>query len=156
MALPQKYQCAIIVLMLVLGLVLVVPIIQAEAPTVPFSIFMTNMMKNDKGIAIVMDIRGADAEAARKIMQCGTNLAGSQLFVGKERSHYACDNSGCLTAEMGSSKQRTVPYADLENEIAGKTVFYVKEGKPDNRFTTIRSTITLDETFNGNCQITVK
>jgi len=156
MALSQKYQCAIIVLMLLLGVLLVVPLLSQGAGTVPLSVFMKNLV-DSKSVAIVMDIRGLDADNARKVLQCGTNLAGSQLFVGKDLSNYACDDSGCLTAEQGSSKQTMLAYADLEDRIAGKTVFYVKGGSPDNpRFTATRSTIIVGSSFEGNCRITVQ
>jgi hypothetical protein len=122
--------------------------------TVPFSKFMNNTVSTKK-VSIIMDIRGANRSTALIIFRCGTGLAGSQIFIGKELSIYACDEEGCLTAKIESNKQRTLSYEDTLNEAKQGIYFHIQKGVPSNEFYMDRSEIFLDESILGNCSITV-
>lgn len=80
-------------------------------------------LKNSSSVYIVQDIRGANDEIRRNILQCGVDLAGSQglASLNKNVTIYAFDDSKCTTINGEN------PLSECEDYKNAPT-FYIMNG----------------------------
>ena len=91
---------------------------------VPLQEFLGNIV-SAKSVSIVMDVRGSATPGQKiAIMQCATDLAASQVFVGKNLVNYAYDENGCEFGEANLSKP--IPVSKCDAMRAGTLSFIVK------------------------------
>jgi hypothetical protein len=117
----------LLVLSLGIGLAIIMSyfiLFSPQEKEVPLQQFLGNIV-SAKSVSIVMDVRGsATPEQKIAIMQCATDLAASQVFVGKKLVNYAYDESGCVFGEANLSKP--IPLSKCDELWKGTLSFIVK------------------------------
>lgn len=104
-------------------------------------------------VSLLMDARGASQESARIVFQCGVDIAGGSLFGSKTVATYACDSSGCISANSAHNGSSTLTYDQVQKSIRGAPYILVRSGEPSTKFFLNHAEITLDSTFNSSCKL---
>ena len=147
-------QAAFALLILAAAAVVAYALIFATPPDKPSSLdgFVANAANYDN-ISLFMDARGADTATARKIYQCGTDLAAGQLFGSHLVETYGCDDSGCISASSSQNGSARLTYESARLMLRGQPYVEIKQGSPQTLFFENHMEIYLDSSFNGTCKI---
>ncbi|VVC00426.1 Uncharacterised protein [uncultured archaeon] len=109
-------------------------------------------MANSSKAAIFLDARGLDAPSAQKVYQCGVDIVSGKLFGTKAVTTYACDNTGCLSANTAGNGTTTMTYEQVRHALPATPYAQISWGKPSTKFFERHMEITLDGTFNSTCR----
>lgn len=104
-------------------------------------------------VSLFFDMRNTPPEAASKIYQCGVDIAGGSLFGSKKVTTYACDNSGCISANSASNGSTTLTYDQVQKKLLEAPYILVQGGTPSTKFFLHHAEITVDESFNSSCKL---
>ncbi|MCX8197544.1 MAG: hypothetical protein N3G80_04510 [Candidatus Micrarchaeota archaeon] len=102
-------------------------------------------------IALFLDARGADEEAARKIYQCGTDLAGGRFLGSKEVETYGCDDKECVY--MGKEGAKKMTLEQIKSRLRNMIYIQISFGAPSTKAYENRLEIRLDSSYNQSCKI---
>jgi hypothetical protein len=100
-----------------------------------------------------MDARGASQESARAVFQCGVDIAGGSLFGSKAVTTYACDASGCLSANSQSNGSNVLTYDTVQKKLRETPYIVLRAGAPSTLFFQNHAEITVDASFNSSCKL---
>jgi hypothetical protein len=146
--LNSTQQYAVVLVVLLLAAVFAYFALNQERPA-DRSVFLSNLASADE-VAIVMDLRGATSQQRDRIMQCGVDLAGSEGLAAKNVSAYALEDDKCTS----SKGERAV--SECEAEFTGKVRFVLTKGDNNSTFYEKRLLITMNESWNSTCGVSVK
>jgi len=104
-------------------------------------------------VSLFFDMRNTPPEAASKIYQCGVDIAGGKLFGSKVVTTYACDNSGCISANSASNGSSTLTYDTVQRKLRDAPYILVRGGAPSTAFFANHAEISIDESFNSSCKL---
>ena len=107
--------------------------------------------------AVFMDARGADADTARKIYQCGADLliTGRNLFGSKTLNTLGCDDTGCFYGQSTANASGSITLDNLEKQLASQPYILVKKGAPNAKIFEHHVEITLDQSYSQSCSFNV-
>ncbi|MDE1798074.1 MAG: hypothetical protein KGH63_01555 [Candidatus Micrarchaeota archaeon] len=97
----------------------------------------TNYLYSNPQSGIVMDVRNSPSQnATTKILQCGVNLISSGFYAktGKSLLVYACDSTGCLSADSNATNASAInasaliSYSDALYAMRGRAYFDIAYG----------------------------
>ncbi|MFA6327940.1 MAG: hypothetical protein WCY41_00675 [Candidatus Micrarchaeia archaeon] len=104
-------------------------------------------------VSLLMDARGASQESAKIVFQCGVDIVGGQLFGSKTITTYACDDSGCISANSASNGSNTLTYDTVQKKLREAPYIVVRSGAPSTQFFENHAEIDVDESFNASCKL---
>lgn len=155
MELSVQQKAIIAILVAAIAIVLAYSIVAQKDAPVTDSEFFQNVVLAKK-IAIIMDVRGADTSATSdKVLQCGTELAGSPKLAGKEISNYGCSEEKCVTASTTSNETRSMKYSEAISELTsgGFVYFHIMPGPNNSTFYKKHAEIAINDKFPSACSI---
>jgi len=103
--------------------------------------------------ALFFDVRGASAEEARIVYQCGVDLAGGSLFGSKTLSTYACDDNECMSVNSAQNGSNTLTYEQVRKNLRTLPYLMIKSGAPSSKFFASHAELTIDSSFNATCKL---
>lgn len=108
-------------------------------------------------VALFLDARGADSQATTKIYQCGADiiLSGRELFGRKNVVTFACDDTGCATAQSAANASGTLTAQQVQLKLSGQPYILVKKGAPDTRIFERHVEISIDGNYSEGCSFKV-
>lgn len=110
--------------------------------------FLNNLQSSSK-VYLVMDLRGASELQAGRIMQCGTDFAGSSGLVGKDIISYALEDQSCTSID-GRMK-----LSDCVNNAMGGVGIYIRSSGT-TAFFTDKFIVAIGNNYTaGGCRINV-
>ncbi len=147
-------QAAFALLLIAAAAVVAYAVFFAEAPDSPSTIegFVANAAARNN-LGLFMDARGTDAPTARKIFQCGTDLAAGKFFGSHTVETFGCDDTGCLSASSAANGSSRLTYEQARGQLRNQPYVEVKAGAPSTLFFENHVEISLDGSFNGTCRI---
>jgi hypothetical protein len=113
--------------------------------------FYNSVSKSDS-VSVFFDLRGAEASSTGKVYQCGVDMVSGPLFGSRKVYSYACDDSGCISANSGSNSTGNLTYQQVLSSIQKGPYAILKYGAPSTKFYETHMEISVDESFNSSCR----
>ena len=143
----------VLLALLALGLVAYVLFLAPPSDTPSDMDTFVGRVLGSSNVALLMDARGASQDSARVVFQCGVDIAGGKLYGSKTVTTYACDDSGCISANSASNGSNTLTYEQVQKKLASTPYVLVRAGTPSTKFFYNHAEITIDQTFNQSCKL---
>ncbi len=125
-----------------------------RAPSEPvqgIDAFYNSVSKSDS-VSVFFDLRGAEAAYTGKVYQCGVDMVSGPLFGSRKVYSYACDDSGCISANSGSNSTSNLTYQQVLSNIRKGPYAILKYGAPSTKFYETHMEISVDGSFNSSCR----
>jgi len=150
-----KQLAFILLVLLTLGLLFYVFFLlpPQDEPSEDGKEFYEKLIQSQK-VAILFDARGINSEHAGLIYQCGVDMIYKGRFVGKQLESIACDDSGCISAQLGSNYSIKMTFEQALKKASNSPYILIKPGDVSSyKFFKNHLEIQIAPAANGTCDL---
>jgi hypothetical protein len=157
--LPESYRNALFALLAVLAVAAATYVLLFSGPSdspSDGSEFYFKLIGSGNS-ALIYDVRGAQQGQASAIYQCGVDIIGKGIFVGKNYSIIACESEGCIATSSSANGTLRMSYEQVLRQVSDRPYILVKPGEPGYAFFQRHMEITIGQNTTGNatCSLSV-
>ncbi len=101
-------------------------------------------------VGLLYDVRGAQADQASAIYQCGVDIISKGRFAGKSLEIVACESGNCIDSSPDRNGTSSISYDEAVRRVSQFPYILIKPGTPSYKFFQRHMEISIGQNISGN------